>query len=99
MVTSLHDGMNLVAKEYVAARSNEDGALILSMFTGASRDMRGAVLVNPYSAEETAEALYTALTMTKTEQHRRMKTMRDSVRDYNVYRWAAELIKALASLT
>jgi alpha,alpha-trehalose-phosphate synthase [UDP-forming] len=99
MVTSLHDGMNLVAKEYVAARSNEDGALILSMFTGASRDMRGALLVNPYSAEETAEALYQALIMSKTEQHRRMKTMRDSVRDYNVYRWAAEFIKALAALT
>ena len=99
LVTSLHDGMNLVAKEYVAARPNEDGVLVLSMFTGASRDMRGALLVNPYSAEETAEAIYTALTMTKTEQHRRMKTMRDSVRDYNVYRWAAELIKALASLT
>jgi len=98
MVTSLHDGMNLVAKEYVAARDNEDGALILSMFTGASRDMRGAILVNPYSAEETAEALHSALAMSKTEQHRRMKTMRDSVRDYNVYRWAAELIKALASI-
>jgi trehalose 6-phosphate synthase len=98
MVTSLHDGMNLVAKEYVAARDKEDGALLLSMFTGASRDMRGAILVNPYSAEETAEALYTALTMSKTEQHRRMKTMRDSVRDYNVFRWAAELIKALTSL-
>jgi alpha,alpha-trehalose-phosphate synthase [UDP-forming] len=99
MVTSLHDGMNLVAKEYVAARTKEDGALILSMFTGASRDLNGALFLNPYSAEETAEALHAALTMTKTEQHRRMKTMRDSVRDYNVYRWSAELIKALASLT
>ena len=99
MVTSLHDGMNLVAKEYVAARTKEDGALILSMFTGASRDLNGALLLNPYSAEETAEALHSALTMSKSEQHRRMKTMRDSVRDYNVYRWSAELIKALASLT
>jgi alpha,alpha-trehalose-phosphate synthase [UDP-forming] len=99
MVTSLHDGMNLVAKEYVAARPKEDGVLILSMFTGASRDMRGALLVNPYSAEETAEALHSALAMQKTEQYRRMKSLRDSVRDYNVYRWAAELIKALASLT
>ncbi len=99
LVTSLHDGMNLVAKEYVAARTKEDGALILSMFTGASRDMRGALLVNPYSAEETAQALHDALTMTKSEQHRRMKGMRDSVRDYNVYRWSAELIKSLASLT
>lgn len=99
MVTSLHDGMNLVAKEYAAARTQEDGALILSMFTGASRDMRGALLVNPYSAEETAAALYEAITMPKSEQHRRMKRMRESVQDYNVYRWSAELIKSLASLT
>jgi trehalose 6-phosphate synthase len=99
LVTSLHDGMNLVAKEYVAARTKEDGVLVLSMFTGASRDMRGAVMINPYSAEETADAMYAGLTMPKTEQHRRMKTMRDSVKDYNVYRWAAEFIKALASIT
>ncbi|MFA7309630.1 MAG: trehalose-6-phosphate synthase [Candidatus Paceibacterota bacterium] len=98
LVTSLHDGMNLVAKEYVAARSDESGALILSQFTGASRDLRGALIVNPYSAEETAAALHAALTMPKTEQHRRMKTMRASVRDYNIYRWSAELIKALVRL-
>jgi trehalose 6-phosphate synthase len=98
LVTSLHDGMNLVAKEYVAARTKEDGVLILSMFAGASRDLRGALLVNPYSAEETADALYSAITMSKSEQHRRMKSMRDSVQDYNIYRWAAELIKTLATL-
>ncbi len=98
MVTSLHDGMNLVAKEYVAMRQEENGVLILSHFTGASRDMKGALLVNPYSAEDTAQALYTALTMPKTEQHRRMKALRQSVRDYNVYRWSAEFIKALLQL-
>ena len=98
VVTSLHDGMNLVAKEYVAARNNETGVLVLSQFAGASRDLKGALIVNPYSAEETSAALHTALTMPKAEQHRRMKTMRASVRDYNIYRWSAELIKALSRL-
>lgn len=98
LVTSLHDGMNLVAKEYVAARKDELGVLILSMFTGASRDMKGAIIVNPYSATDTAAALHAAFTMPKTEQHRRMKTMRASVRDYNIYRWSAEIIKALAQI-
>lgn len=98
IVTSLHDGMNLVAKEYVAARSNDTGALILSNFTGASRDLKGALVINPYSAEETAEAIHTALTMARSEQHRRMKVMREAVSRYNVYRWSAEIIKALIRL-
>ncbi|OGG64757.1 hypothetical protein A3C18_00670 [Candidatus Kaiserbacteria bacterium RIFCSPHIGHO2_02_FULL_54_11b] len=97
-VTSLHDGMNLVAKEFAAARNDESGVLILSQFTGASHDMKGALIINPYSAEETSSALNTALSMPKAEQHRRMKTMRASVRDYNIYRWSAELIKALSQL-
>ncbi|MEK7208032.1 MAG: trehalose-6-phosphate synthase, partial [Patescibacteria group bacterium] len=92
LVTPLHDGMNLVAKEFVAARNDEQGVLILSNFTGASRDLKGAVLVNPYSAEETAEAVFLTLNMPKTEQRRRMKTMREAVRNYNVYRWSAEFI-------
>lgn len=98
MVTSIHDGMNLVAKEYVAARAEENGVLILSHFTGASRDLATALSVNPYSAEETAEAIYQALVMPESEQRRRMKSMRSVVRDYNVYRWSAEIIKALANL-
>ena len=98
LITSLHDGMNLVAKEYVAARDDEAGVLVLSNFTGASRDLRSALLVNPYSAEEVAAALESALTMNKSEQHRRMKAMRQSVKDYNVYRWSAEFIKALTQL-
>ena len=98
LITSLHDSMNLVAKEYVAARDDLGGALILSQFAGASRDLKGAIIINPHSTEEIAEAIYTALTMPATEQHRRMKVMRDRVKDYNVYRWAAELIKAVASL-
>jgi trehalose-6-phosphate synthase len=98
LVTSLHDGMNLVAKEYPAARNDEQGVLILSQFTGAARRLKGALLINPYSAENTADAIYKSITMSTTEQHRRMKTMRDSIRDYNVYRWSAELIKKLAQL-
>ncbi len=98
LVTSVHDGMNLVAKEFAAARNDELGVLVLSNFTGASRDLKGALLVNPYSAEETSAALHTALMMPKTEQRRRMRQMREAVRSYNIYRWAAEFIKTLTSL-
>ena len=98
LVTPLHDGMNLVAKEFAAARSDEAGVLVLSQFAGASRDLKGAILINPYSAEETSAALHRALTMPKTEQHRRMRWMRTSVRDYNIYRWSADLIKSLSQL-
>lgn len=97
LVTSLSDGMNLVAKEFVAARDDESGVLVLSQFTGASRDLQEAIIINPYSAEQTADAIYQALNMSATEQHRRMKKMRDSIKDYNVYRWAAELIKAVTN--
>ena len=98
LVTSLSDGMNLVAKEFIAARNDESGVLILSKFTGASRDLTGAIVINPYSAEETADAIYQSLTMPPAEQRRRMKKMRDSVKNYNVYRWAAEFIRAVTSL-
>ena len=98
LVTSLHDGMNLVAKEYSAAKTDETGVLILSQFAGASRELKGAIVINPYSAKETAAAIYSALEMAKALQHRRMKIMRNSVRDYNIYRWAAEFIKALTQL-
>jgi trehalose 6-phosphate synthase len=97
-ITSIHDGMNLVAKEYVAAHGDKGGALILSQFAGASRDLKGALVVNPYSAEETADALLRSLTMPVAEQHRRMKLMRDSVERYNVFRWAAEIIKTLTEI-
>lgn len=98
LVTPLHDGMNLVAKEYLAARNNDTGVLILSKFTGASRFLKDALIINPYSAESTAEAIYAALNMPLIEQRRRMKKMRDGIKDYNVYRWSAEFIKAVASL-
>lgn len=99
MITSLHDGMNLVAKEYIAARNKETGVLILSKFTGAVRDLKGAIIVNPYSAEETSEAIHVALNMPQSEQKKRMKKMRDSVKNYNIYRWSAEFIKAVTSLS
>jgi trehalose 6-phosphate synthase len=98
LVTSLHDSMNLVSKEFVAARGDEAGVLVLSKFAGASRDLRGALIVNPYSPEHIADAMHTALVMPKAEQRRRMRMMRASVKDFNVYRWAAELIKALVNL-
>jgi trehalose 6-phosphate synthase len=98
LVTSVHDGMNLVAKEYAAAHGDKGGALILSQFAGASRDMKGALIVNPYSAEDTADKLLAALSMPVAESHRRMKLMRESIRNYNVFRWAAEIIKTLAQI-
>ena len=98
LVTSLHDGMNLVAKEYVAARSEENGVLILSKFTGAARGLKSALIINPYSAESSSHAIYQALTMPASEQHHRMKMMRDALKSYNVYRWSAELMKAVVSI-
>ena len=98
LVTSLHDGMNLVAKEFVAARDDEKGVLILSQFAGASRELRDALLVNPYNGEQTAEAIHTALTMRKSEQTKRMRRMRDILKSYNIYRWSAEFLKTMVEL-
>ncbi|GFE59066.1 trehalose-6-phosphate synthase [Geobacter sp. AOG1] len=92
MVTSLHDGMNLVAKEYVAARDDEKGVLILSQFTGAAHELHEALLVNPYYIEQTADALFQALSMPTFEQQERMRSMRALVRDFNVYRWAGRML-------
>jgi len=92
MVTSLHDGMNLVAKEYVAARDDEQGALVLSRFTGAAHELHEALIVNPYYIEQTAEALHRALTMPDFEQRERMCSMRALVRDFNIYRWAGRML-------
>ncbi|HAD05114.1 MAG: trehalose-6-phosphate synthase [Desulfuromonadales bacterium GWD2_61_12] len=92
MVTSLHDGMNLVAKEFVAARDDEQGVLVLSQFTGAAHELPEALIVNPYHIEQTAEALYQALTMADFEQRERMISMRALVRDFNVYRWAGRML-------
>jgi trehalose 6-phosphate synthase len=98
MVTSLHDGMNLVAKEYVAARQDERGVLILSRFTGAARDLHDAIIVNPYDVESTAEAIAQALEMNVSEMVDRMRRMRKSVRERNIYWWAGSLIGELCEL-
>lgn len=98
MVTSLHDGMNLVAKEFIATRTDEDGVLILSQFTGASRELPDSIIVNPYDIEETAEAIHQALTMDKSERKERMQELRMVVKERNVYRWAANIITTLSHL-
>ncbi len=98
MVTSLHDGMNLVAKEFVASREDEDGALILSRFTGAARELPDALLVNPYDIEQLAEALRASLEMKAEERKSRMHHMRRGVTDRNIYRWAASLITELSEI-
>jgi trehalose 6-phosphate synthase len=95
VVTSLHDGMNLVAKEFVASRNDEDGALVLSRFTGAAREFKDALLINPFSIEETASAYHEALTMPREERRRRMQRMREEVETNNVYRWAGKFLSAL----
>jgi trehalose 6-phosphate synthase len=92
VVTSLHDGMNLVAKEFVATRDDEQGVLVLSRFAGAARELREALIVNPYHVEETADALHRALSMPAGEQRERMASLRAVVREHNVYRWAARML-------
>ncbi len=92
VVTSLHDGMNLVCKEFVAARDDQQGVLILSRFAGAAREMPEALIVNPYHVEETADALHRAATMPSAEQHERMASLRMTVREYNVFRWAGRML-------
>jgi len=98
LVTSLHDGMNLVAKEFVAARSDESGVLVLSIFTGAARELRDALQVNPYDIEQTAEAIRAALEMDPEEKQSRMQHMRRAVREHNIYEWAGSLITELSEV-
>jgi trehalose-6-phosphate synthase len=98
MVTSLHDGMNLVAKEYIASRSNNDGVLILSQFAGASHELHSALVINPYDIEQSADAIYTALQMPADQQRQRMKQMRRMVMSNNVYLWASSILRTMASI-
>jgi len=98
LVTSLHDGMNLVAKEFLAARRDERGVLILSQFTGAARELRDALLVNPYDIDQTAEAIRAALEMEPEEKQKRMHRMRRAVKEHNIYRWAGNLVTELCEL-
>jgi trehalose 6-phosphate synthase len=98
VVSSLHDGMNLVAKEYVAARHDLRGVLVLSRFAGAAQELGGALLVNPYAVDEFAEALRSALAMPGAEQERRMRRLRQQVADNNIYRWAGMLLSEAGKL-
>ena len=91
-VSSLHDGMNLVAKEFVAARDDERGVLVLSRFTGAARELPEALVVNPYDADQCALALHLALTMPDAEQRDRMQLMRGLIREFSVFRWAGRML-------
>jgi trehalose-6-phosphate synthase len=98
LVNSLHDGMNLVAKEFVASRDDEDGVLILSTFAGASRELTEAVLVNPFDVNETAEAMEIAMRMGREERRDRMILMRRTVKENNVYRWAGRMLMDAARI-
>lgn len=98
LVTSLHDGMNLVAKEYLAARDDGDGVLILSKFTGAAVELRDALIVNPYDIDGVAEAIHRGLEMSSAERSARMQRMRRHIMEHNVYRWAASVLGDLREL-
>lgn len=95
LVGSLHDGMNLVAKEFVASRSDLQGALVLSQFTGAARELTDAFLVNPYDHESFADTLFSSLSSPEKELERRMKKMREVVSGNNIYRWAGKVMSQL----
>lgn len=97
-VSSLHDGMNLVAKEFVSAREDDRGVLILSRFTGAARELAEALIVNPYDIEQASSALAAALTMSAEEQKERMRAMRGHLAEFNVYRWAGRMLVDAARL-
>ena len=98
LVTSLHDGMNLVAKEFVASRDDNRGVLVLSTFTGAARELSDALLVNPYDMDQMANAIYQALEFNEEEQAARMSRMRKTVYEHNVYRWAFNLLSDLTDI-
>jgi trehalose 6-phosphate synthase len=97
-VPSLHDGMNLVAKEFVAARDDQKGALVLSAFAGAARELREALIVNPYDLDAAAHALAAGLEMAPDDQRRRMSAMRATVAEHNAYKWAARMLSDLSRL-
>lgn len=99
LVSSLHDGMNLVAKEYLSAKNNEDGTLILSRFTGASEELKDALMVNPYDTRRFARTLKRMLRMKDKERRRRMTSLRESVRENNIYTWAGDIISHISRLS
>lgn len=98
VVSPLHDGMNLVAKEYIAAKNDENGVLVLSQFTGAARELPQALSINPYDIESCTDAIHTALTMEQEERAIRMRGLRATVEKHNIYRWAGKVLETLALL-
>ncbi|MDD4183108.1 MAG: trehalose-6-phosphate synthase, partial [Candidatus Omnitrophica bacterium] len=94
----LHDGMNLVAKEYIAAKNKLNGMLLLSKFTGAARELPEAIQINPYSIEEFADNIKLAIEMPGEEKNKRMEKMRNTIKENNIYRWAANIIIELTGL-
>ena len=95
IVSSLHDGMNLVAKEYVASMYDDRGMLVLSQFTGAARELEDAVFINPYDNEQSTDKLYEALSMPDAEKKRRMAKMREVVKANNIFRWVGKILSEL----
>jgi trehalose-6-phosphate synthase len=95
VVSSLHDGMNLVAKEFVASRADNDGVLVLSQFTGSARELTDALQVNPFAVHELADAMALALAMAPEERARRMRRMREHIERHNVYRWGGKVLSEL----
>jgi trehalose 6-phosphate synthase len=95
VVSSLHDGMNLVAKEFIASRTDNQGSLILSRFAGAQRELPDAIAINPFAIHEVGEAMLLALTMSRGEQRRRMQRLREQVAYNNVFRWAGKFLSEL----
>ena len=98
VVSSLHDGMNLVAKEFIASRTDEHGVLVLSEFTGAARELEHAVHINPYAVEAFADALHMALLMSPEDQRRRMRALRQRVASHTVFDWANALLMAACKM-
>ena len=98
MVSSLHDGMNLVAKEFVSSKVDDDGVLILSKFTGAARELHEALLINPYAIDEIATVIESAIEMSADMRKKRMAKLRQKVRENNIYRWAADIITDLVKI-
>ena len=99
VVSSLHDGMNLVAKEFIAARVDGDGVLILSQFTGAATELGEALLINPFAISEFAGKIKESIEMPETERRRRMKAMRQTVASNNIYTWGGSIVSRLISIT
>ncbi|MBU1197115.1 trehalose-6-phosphate synthase [Candidatus Micrarchaeota archaeon] len=98
LVTSLHEGMNLVAKEYVTSKTDGDGVLILSKFTGAARELKSALLINPFSTHEISDAIKQAMEMPKAERMERMHQMQTYIREHDVFQWAADMLESISRL-